>query len=61
MEALPVIEAFNILKNRLTRFRAILERTMMSEFVLESAEETLDYGIIIATALNDDQVACFRR
>ena len=51
MQALSILEAFNILKDGLARFRAIVKRAMVREFVLERTEKAFHDGIVITTAL----------
>ncbi len=51
MQALPVIETLNIVKDCLTSFRAILERAMMRQLVLERTEKAFYHGIVITTPL----------
>jgi hypothetical protein len=51
MQPLPVVEHFNVVKNRGFRFIPRLEPMMPGQLVLEVRKEALDHRIIIAVAL----------
>ena len=51
MQALPIIEALDILKDRVSGFGAILKRALMRELVFQRTEKTFHHGIVIAVAL----------
>jgi len=47
MSALAIVEYFDVLKDRGSRFISVLETTVMDDLVLERAEKTLRHCIVV--------------